>query len=115
MSSKGIKLKRTLENRILKGRGEGERESYLPFIQAHDNKVASEGWLTRHLGWKTKRIHHTLSDHERDYLYYLKEDFFLEQGIDWRIITESSLPKTLIRNVDWLCEAKYLDNVAGCG
>ncbi|MEQ6378563.1 hypothetical protein RZN25_17275 [Bacillaceae bacterium S4-13-56] len=47
-------------------------QNYKPFIQAHDNKVASEGWLTRHLGWKTKRIHHTLSEYERRYLYYLE-------------------------------------------
>lgn len=191
MSSKGYKLKKTLENRILKGRGGGERESYIPFIQAHDNKIASEGWITRHLGWKTRRIHHTLSNHERDYLYFLEwhdevidireqypllpqerteeiaemlgikhphlegvpvvmttdflitlatrkgpknivrtvkpasrlskrtlelfeieRRFFMEQGIDWRIVTENSLPKVLIRNVDWLCEAKYLDQIA---
>lgn len=27
-------------------------KNYKPFIQAHDNKVASEGWLALHLGWK---------------------------------------------------------------
>ena len=47
-------------NRLKDGRGRG----YVPFLQANDNKVASEGWLTRTLGWKTGRLHHTLSKHE---------------------------------------------------
>lgn len=69
---KDSRLKKLQENRIKNGRGQGEGKDYQPFIQAHDNKVASEGWLTRHLGWKTQRIHHTLSEHERKYLYYLE-------------------------------------------
>jgi len=55
-------------NRLNDGRGQGRGKEYVPFIQANDNKVASEGWLTRTLGWKTRRIHHTLSKHEYQFL-----------------------------------------------
>ncbi len=55
-------------NRLNDGRGQGRGSNYVPFIQANDNKVASEGWLTRTLGWKSERIHHTLSRHEYEYL-----------------------------------------------
>jgi DNA polymerase III alpha subunit len=192
MSKKGERIVKFQSNRIKNGYGQGAGENYKPFIQAHDNKVASEGWITRHKGWKTKRIHHTLSNHERNYLYYLEwldevvdireqfpllplnrteeiaeqlgikhahidnlpvvmttdfvitlktpnglvdvvrtvkpankldnrtlelfeieRRFFTEQGIDWEIITESKLPKTLIKNVEWMCEARYLDTRSG--
>jgi hypothetical protein len=55
-------------NRLVDGRGQGRGKEYVPFIQANDNKVASEGWLTRTIGWKAERIHHTLSRHEYEYL-----------------------------------------------
>lgn len=182
------RIKKLQENRILDGRGQGTGVDYKPFIQAHDNKVASEGWLTRHLGWKTKRIHHTLSDHEKKYLYYLEwlsevvdireqfpllplskteeiaqqlgikhphhdgfpvvmttdfvitiytssglkdvvrtvkpaskltkrtlelfeieRRFFMDQGINWGIILDSKIPKTLVSNIEWIYEAMYLD------
>jgi hypothetical protein len=189
---RGSRIKKLQENRIKNGRGKGVGKDYQPFIQTHDNKVASEGWLTRHLGWKTGRIHYTLSEHERKYLYYLEwidevvdireqfpllpqsrteeiadqlgikhahvddvpivmttdflitlktpnglidvvrtvkpadkldnrtlelfeieRRFFSEQGIDWGIITDSKLPKTLIKNVEWMCEARYFDTRPG--
>ncbi|AIY08781.1 hypothetical protein A7311_20645 [Paenibacillus polymyxa] len=55
-------------NRLKDGRGQGRGENYIPFIKANDNKVASEGWLTRTLGWHSNRIHHTLSKYEYQYL-----------------------------------------------
>lgn len=55
-------------NRLKDGRGQGRGEDYIPFIQANDNKVASEGWLTRTPGWHSNRIHHTLSKYEFQYL-----------------------------------------------
>ncbi|WP_339148446.1 MULTISPECIES: TnsA endonuclease N-terminal domain-containing protein [unclassified Sutcliffiella] len=185
--NRGQRIKKFQENRIRDGRGHGTGKDYEPFIQVHDNKVASEGWVTRHLGWKTNRIHHTLSEHERRYLYYLewleevvdiREQFpllplsrteeiaeqlgikhanvdgvpvvmttdfvitlktsnglidlvrtvkpvsklskrtlelfeierryFAEQDINWGIILDSKLPKTLISNVEWMYEARYL-------
>ncbi|MDR7002818.1 TnsA endonuclease N-terminal domain-containing protein [Neobacillus niacini] len=192
MSKKGERIVKFQSNRIKNGYGQGTGENYKPFIQAHDNKVASDGWITRHKGWKTKRTHHTLSNHERNYLYYLEwldevvdireqfplfpmkrteeiadqlgikhahydnvpvvmttdfvitlrtpnglidvvrtvkpgnkldnrtlelfeieRRFFNEQGINWEIITECKLPKTLIKNVEWMCEARYLDTRSG--
>ncbi|WP_258881534.1 TnsA endonuclease N-terminal domain-containing protein [Paenibacillus sp. sptzw28] len=61
MSKRGARIAKLQENYIKKGRGAGTGADYQPFIQAHDNKIASEGWITRHKGWKTGRIHHTLS------------------------------------------------------
>lgn len=78
---KGSRIKKLQENRIKDGRGQGVGNEYKPFIQAHDNKIASEGWLTRHLGWKTGRIHHTLSKHEKRFLYYLE---WLDDVVDIR-------------------------------
>ncbi|PWU70443.1 TnsA endonuclease N-terminal domain-containing protein [Gracilibacillus dipsosauri] len=186
-----MNIDKKFENRqkkmIQDGRGQGRGKEYVPFIQAHDNKVASHGWLTRHLGWKTGRIHHTLSEHERSYLYYLEwldfvtdireqyplemertkeiakqldikhaeykgvpvvmttdfnitlqspkgeinvvrtvkpphkltkrtlelfeieRRYFSELGIDWCVILSSKLPKVLIKNVEWMCEAKYIE------
>lgn len=59
---------KTHQNRLRDGRGQGRGADYIPFIQANDNKVASEGWLTRTPGWHSKRIHHTLSKYEYQYL-----------------------------------------------
>jgi hypothetical protein len=55
MSKRGKRIAKLQENFLIKGRGRGEGVNYRPFIQAHDNKVASEGWITRHKGWKTGR------------------------------------------------------------
>lgn len=54
LSMRGERKKVMQSNYIKKGRGQGAGENYQPFIQAHDNKIASEGWLTRHKGWKTR-------------------------------------------------------------
>lgn len=81
MSRRGTRIAKLQQNYIKKGRGQGVGEEYIPFIQAHDNKIASEGWLTRHKGWKTRRVHHTLSEHERKYLYYLE---WLDYVVDIR-------------------------------
>jgi hypothetical protein len=186
--SRGTRVQKRQQNQIKDGRGQGAGKDYRPFIQAHDNKVASEGWVTRHLGWKTQRTHHTLSKHERRYLYFLEwldavvdireqfpllplsrteeiakqlgikhahldgvpvvmttdflitlrtsqglidivrtvkpaskltkrtlelfeieRRFFLEDGIDWGIVTEQGMPDICISNVEWMYEARYLD------
>jgi hypothetical protein len=78
---RGKRIASFQQNRIKNGYGQGTGKDYKPFIQAHDNKVASEGWLARHYGWKTERIHHTLSEHERRYLYYLE---WLDEVVDIR-------------------------------
>lgn len=87
--SSGSRIAKIQQNRIKSGFGQGTGKDYKPFIQAHDNKVASQGWLTRHLGWKTKRIHHTLSEHERRYLYFLE---WLDQVVDIRQFIPTVFP-----------------------
>ncbi len=188
MTKRAERKAKVQSNYLKKGRGQGIGENYLPFIQAHDNKVASEGWITRHKGWTTKRIHHTLSEHERKYLYYcewldgvadireqwpllplektieiadqlgivhpnidgipvimttdfmltlltrygirnvvrtikpiekltirtlelfeIERIYFAELGIDWCIVTEDKIPGNLVKNVEWMAHAKYLD------
>ncbi len=192
MSLRGKRIAKLQENYIKKGRGQGVGANYQPFIQAHDNKTASEGWLTRHKGWKTGRVHHTLSEYERKYLYYcewldgvidireqwpllpiektmeiadqlgikhanldgtpvvmttdfrltietrdgmrdvirtikpkekldartlelfeIERRYFAELGIDWCIVTEDKIPNVLVKNVEWLAEAKYLETRPG--
>lgn len=62
------------ENKIKKylkdGRGQGELDHYKPWLTVQD--VPSAGRSHRIKGWKTTRIHHLLSDLERDYFYHLE-------------------------------------------
>jgi hypothetical protein len=51
------------------GRGKGELASYKPWLTIQN--VPSSGRVHRFKGWKTDRIHHFLSDLERDYCYLL--------------------------------------------
>jgi hypothetical protein len=64
-------IRKTQKKRLKDGRGQGYGIKYKPFIQACDNKAPSEGYLTRELGWKTSRIHHTMSKVEYEYLMVL--------------------------------------------
>lgn len=182
-----------LKNGRGQGRGQGRGKEYVPFIQAHDNKVASEGWLTRTLGWKTGRIHHTLSKHEYQYLlvqewadsvvdireqypltpieltmeiasklnirhphfngenvvmttdfmltelnqnnenvelartikpvskltrrtlelFEIERRYFQEMGIAWSMVFDTPKPTNLIKNIDWMYDAKHLDSRPG--
>ncbi|WP_240339696.1 TnsA endonuclease N-terminal domain-containing protein [Halobacillus ihumii] len=52
------------------GRGSGELGDYKPWLNIHD--VSSSGRSLRVMGWKTSRIHHLLSDLERNYFYLLE-------------------------------------------
>ncbi|GGI44801.1 hypothetical protein GCM10008018_08910 [Paenibacillus marchantiophytorum] len=62
--NRGSTILKTQMNRLKDGRGQGYGKDYKPFIQVSDNKAPSEGYLIRELGWKTDRIHHTLSKGE---------------------------------------------------
>ncbi len=42
-------------------------------------------------------------------LFEIERRYFSELGVDWCIILENRLPKSLIKNVEWMCEAKYLE------
>ncbi|MBP1153665.1 MULTISPECIES: TnsA endonuclease C-terminal domain-containing protein [unclassified Paenibacillus] len=46
-------------------------------------------------------------------LFEIERVYFAEQGIDWCIITENKIPDTLVRNVEWLSEAKYIETRPG--
>ncbi|WP_242038044.1 TnsA endonuclease C-terminal domain-containing protein [Tolypothrix sp. FACHB-123] len=58
------------ERYIKEGRGQGSGENYKPWISVSD--FPSMGRSARSPGWKTNRVHHLLSDHERR-LFYLFE------------------------------------------
>lgn len=52
------------------GRGQGDGKTYKPWLTIQD--VPSQGQVNRVLGWKTKRIHHLLSQNELRYFYLLE-------------------------------------------
>lgn len=56
---------------IKEGRGQGSGANYKPWLTIHD--VPSEGRVHRPTGWKTKRVHHFLSDIE--YRHFLLLDW----------------------------------------
>lgn len=58
------------ERYVKEGRGFGNGENYKPWITVTD--FPSIGRSARSPGWKTKRVHHFFSDHERR-LFYLFE------------------------------------------
>ena len=58
------------ERYLKEKRGKGHGENYKPWITIHD--FSSRGRSTRSFGWKTNRVHHFLSDHEKR-LFYLLE------------------------------------------
>ncbi len=57
---------------IKKGRGQGEGKDYKPWITVTD--FPSQGRCARVKGIKTGRIHHFLSDIQREYFYLLEFD-----------------------------------------
>ncbi|MDQ0871362.1 hypothetical protein QFZ77_000021 [Paenibacillus sp. V4I3] len=69
--TRGNSVRKYQENKMKDGRGQGTGKDYIPFIQASDNKTPGDGYLTRSLGWKAERIHHTLSKVEYKYLMLL--------------------------------------------
>ncbi|BFT69416.1 TnsA endonuclease C-terminal domain-containing protein [Paenibacillus sp. P36] len=191
--NRGNSIRQSQENKIRDGRGQGYGKEYVPFIQASDNKTPGDGYLTRTLGWKAERIHHTLSKVEYKYLmllnwmdmdivldireqyplqiertieiaeklhiahahinnvpvyqttdfmisihtskgirdvvrtvkvvtdltartlelFEIERCYFEEQGIEWGIILESQLPSTMIRNIDWIFDGRFLDSRPG--
>ena len=59
-----------IEKRINEGRGQGRGGDYQPWLLIQD--VPSQGLATRIKGWKTKRVHHLLSNLELSYFYILE-------------------------------------------
>ncbi len=67
---KRITNQTTIEKRINEGRGQGRGGDYQPWLLIQD--VPSQGLATRIKGWKTKRVHHLLSNLELSYFYILE-------------------------------------------
>jgi hypothetical protein len=59
-----------IEKRLKEGRGQGRGADYKPWLLVQD--VPSQGLATRIKGWKTKRVHHFLSNLELSYFYVLE-------------------------------------------
>jgi hypothetical protein len=59
----------TIENRLKQGRGMGQGANYNPWLHIQD--VPSQGLASRIKGWKTRRVHHRLSELETSYFYVL--------------------------------------------
>ena len=62
--------KTVIDKRISEGRGQGRGSEYKPWLLVQD--VPSQGLATRIKGWKTKRVHHLLSNLELSYFYILE-------------------------------------------
>ncbi|MBD0345736.1 MAG: TnsA endonuclease N-terminal domain-containing protein [Coleofasciculus sp. Co-bin14] len=62
--------KTAIDKRISDGRGQGRGSDYKPWLLVQD--VPSQGLATRIKGWKTKRVHHLLSNLELNYFYVLE-------------------------------------------
>jgi hypothetical protein len=62
--------KTVIDKRISDGRGQGRGSDYKPWLLVQD--VPSQGLATRIKGWKTKRVHHLLSNLELSYFYILE-------------------------------------------
>jgi hypothetical protein len=62
--------KTVIDKRISDGRGQGRGSEYKPWLLVQD--VPSQGLATRIKGWKTKRVHHLLSNLELSYFYILE-------------------------------------------
>ena len=58
------------EKRIKNGRGSEEGAAYRPWLVVQD--FSSRGSITRVNGWKTKRVHHFMSNIELQYFYLLE-------------------------------------------
>jgi hypothetical protein len=65
-----------IDRRIREGRGQGTGADYRPWLFVQD--VPSRGLTHRIKGWKTGRVHHLFSNHERDYFYLL----------DWSLVVQ---------------------------
>lgn len=59
-----------IKKRIAEGRGQGEGQDYIPWLLIQD--FPSRGRVHRIFGWKTGRIHHLLSDLERNVFFHFQ-------------------------------------------
>ncbi|WP_224311971.1 MULTISPECIES: TnsA endonuclease C-terminal domain-containing protein [Nostocaceae] len=101
------------ERYIKEGRGRGSGKHYKPWLTIQD--VPSKGRSSRTPGWKTNRVHHFFSDHEKRLFYLfewsdivtdIREQFPLDNldlamsiatdiGIKYPVDTQSGTPHVL--------------------
>lgn len=60
----------TIKEFMKQGRGQGSGQGYIPWLNIRS--LSSKGNSSRGSGWKTKRLHHFLSDKELNYFYMLE-------------------------------------------
>ncbi|WP_179106464.1 TnsA endonuclease N-terminal domain-containing protein [Terribacillus halophilus] len=63
-------MEERIEKLLKEGRGSGTQAEYKPWLKV--SEVPSKGLSTRIKGWKTKRVHHLLSNIETDVFYILE-------------------------------------------
>ncbi|MEB9672724.1 MULTISPECIES: heteromeric transposase endonuclease subunit TnsA [Bacillus cereus group] len=115
------------EKMIKEGRGTGELENYIPWVQVYD--LSSKGYSVRIPGVKTNRIHHFLSNLEYHYFLVLshskkvidiREQFPLlnyakameiakERGIRYPVDSKTKVPHIL--TTDFMITIKDNDRV----
>jgi hypothetical protein len=108
------------------GRGQGEGINYIPWLSIQN--VPSNGRVHRIKGFKTSRIHHLLSDLERDYFYLLewsdavldiREQYPLNREMTMNIADELNIrhPKDnvtqtpIVMTTDFLITLRFESNV----
>lgn len=89
---------------IKEGRGQGEGESYKPWLTIQD--FPSMGRATRVFGWTTHRIHHFFSDSQLKYFYLLDWD---EKVIDIREHYALLDLETVLQDISDLRLEKFID------
>ena len=114
-----------LEKYIKEGRGSGAGKDYRPWIGVGD--YSSRGRSHRILGWKSRRIHHFLSDHEKrvflilewaDCIVDIREQFpLLDRELLERVandmgiqsFTDSEAQKIYVPTTDFMLSVKRGD------
>lgn len=91
-----------IERYIKEGRGQGENSEYIPWLNIQN--FPSNGNVSRHWGWKTKRQHEFLSNLERDYFFLLewqdnvldiREQFLLDREDTLKIAEEKGIKHSI--------------------
>ncbi|RHW34812.1 heteromeric transposase endonuclease subunit TnsA [Neobacillus notoginsengisoli] len=107
---------------IKEGRGSGQLKEYKPWLTIHD--VPSIGNSSRLKGWKTSRIHHFLSNVEKNYFFLLewsdivldiREQYPLNREETLRIAEKLNIPHPMDNSVLTVMTTDFLITVKGNG
>lgn len=111
-----------IQRYISEERGKGEGKKYKPWLTIQD--VPSDGRAIRCQGWKTERIHHLMSDHEKRYFFLLEwandvvdilEQFPLDREITCKIAESKGIKypqdvkskRPLVLTTDFLIKVQH--------